>query len=410
MITRFPRAWLWLVDELIPVYVKKKYSPQQSWQDRPFGKEDSQFFFRGIEELSELFTEERAKGMPAYFSHPKFRSSYLLYFLPLQAAKFLTLFQSHASAIDAALRSGRSSSVIKIADLGVGPGTASLSFLLHLLDLPAEEALPKIEFHWFDTQEAIMMDGKALVEQLASQFPRLRGRVQVQCHKLPWWKATTSLPQDLSLVFLGHVLNETPVSQHLHLNFWEPLFKRTQGGGVLLVEPAARRTSQQLSLLRNFLLESQVLEPTAQAIWGPCLHAGACPLAEGRDWCHFSVPIDIPGHWFKTFSRALSSERQWVKYSYVWLASREFPAPQSPSHQRRVVSDPLYERAHRNSQTVGPVKNYSAKKPARKPTARLPQPIPGHSTVLLCEPDQVARWNVDSRDPIHRGDIISVRV
>src|SRR3954467_13416455 len=99
----FPPAWLWLVDEAIPTYVKKHYSPRESWKDKPFAKEDAHFFFRGIEELSELFTEERPRNIPAYFNHPKYRSSYLLYFLPLQAAKFLTLFQMHSKAIDAAI-------------------------------------------------------------------------------------------------------------------------------------------------------------------------------------------------------------------------------------------------------------------------------------------------------------------
>src|SRR4051794_1991931 len=59
---QFPPAWLWLVDEALPTLVKKNYSPKESWKDKPFTKEDAGFFFKGIEELSELFTEERSKG------------------------------------------------------------------------------------------------------------------------------------------------------------------------------------------------------------------------------------------------------------------------------------------------------------------------------------------------------------
>src|SRR4051812_38508454 len=81
----FPPAWLWLIDEAIPQLVKDEYSPRESWKGKPFTKEDARFFFKGIHELSELFTEERPKGMPPYFRHPKYRSAYLLYFLPLQA-------------------------------------------------------------------------------------------------------------------------------------------------------------------------------------------------------------------------------------------------------------------------------------------------------------------------------------
>src|SRR4051812_11812209 len=70
----FPPAWLWLVDEAIPALVKERYSPRENWKGKPFSKEDAHFFFRGIEELSDLFTEERPKNMPAYLNHPKFRS------------------------------------------------------------------------------------------------------------------------------------------------------------------------------------------------------------------------------------------------------------------------------------------------------------------------------------------------
>src|SRR5689334_3916352 len=115
---QFPPAWLWLVDEAIPTWVKKNYSPRDSWRDKPFSQEDAKFFFKGIEELSDLFTEERPKGMIPYFQHPKYRSSYLLYFLPLQAAKFLTLFQFYPAAIEATLDHGFKTGVIRIADLG----------------------------------------------------------------------------------------------------------------------------------------------------------------------------------------------------------------------------------------------------------------------------------------------------
>jgi hypothetical protein len=372
----FPSAWLWFVDEIIPTYVKKHYSPRESWKDKPFEKEDAQFFFKGIADLSALFTEERPKGMPDYFSHPKYRSSYLLYFLPLQAAKFISLFQSHAGAMKVAIQSGIEQGVIRIADLGAGPGTASLAFLIYLLEASQEmeQPLPPIEFHWFDTQDAILKDGVALIEQISSNFPKLRGKVQVKTHTLPWWKAPSLLPKNLSLTFMGHILNEVPIAQQTQIPFWAKLFELNTGGGVLMIEPASRRSSQNLSLLRNFFFESELLERTPTQIWGPCLHAESCPMAEGRDWCHFSVPIHIPGNWFRVFSRKLSSERHWVKYSYSWFATRQYPSPQPNSQLRRVISDPLQKGLYR--------------------------------TVLLCEPETPGRWEVPIKIQASRGDLI----
>lgn len=386
--TTFPRAWLWLIDELIPVRVKKQYSPRDSWKDKPFSKEDARFFFKGVDELSTLFTEERLKGMPAYFAHPKFRSAYMLYFLPLQAAKFLTLFQNHSQAIEAALENAKKSGVLRIADIGVGPGTGSLSLLLALLDWDTQTSgprqdLPQIELHWCDTHASIMKDGLEMVEQLASQFPRLRGKVQVHTHVMPWWKSASHLPDDLSLVLMGHILNESTVSQQNTHAFWKTLLGKSKGGGILMIEPASRKTSQQLSHLRNNLFEDALIERTPETIWGPCLHAEACPLGEGRDWCHFSVPVQIPGRWFKEFSIGLGSERQWVKFSYLWLASQNYPAPTPEPQMRRVVSDALSQ----GNLQAGPK---------------------AMTTVLLCEPEAPARWSVPLKDHIGRGDIIRV--
>jgi hypothetical protein len=380
--TQFPAAWLWFVDEAIPTYVKKQYSPREAWKNKPFSKEDAQFFSRGIEELSELFTEERPRRMPAYFNHPKFRSSYLLYFLPLQAAKFLTVFEMHPRALQAALEHGRAQGVLRIADLGAGPGTASLAFLLKLLSLKLEsgQELPPIELDWLDTNTAIMQDGKALAEQIAENFSRLRGKVTVRTHSTPWWDVAREVPNETSLLLLGHVLNEAPgPASESGMRLWSQLLKdRARGGGTLMIEPAARVPSQHLAQLRDQIFESELLPRSPQSVWGPCLHAEKCPLADGRDWCHFSVPTHIPGVWFKGFSKRLGSERQWVKFSYLWLASEGAWAPMPDPKLRRVVSDPL--TTDRNTQAP--------------------------RTVLLCEPEVVGRMSVPSTRLVWRGDLV----
>src|SRR6185437_1816389 len=158
---RFPAAWSWFFDETIPTWVKQNYSPRESWKDKPFSKEDAKFFFRGVEELSNIFTEDRppsARGRLDYFSHPKFRSAYLLYFLPIQAAKFVTVFQLHSKAIRAALEHARKHGVLRVLDLGAGPGTASFALILELLQIATHsgEELPQIALHWVDTNISAM--------------------------------------------------------------------------------------------------------------------------------------------------------------------------------------------------------------------------------------------------------------
>ncbi len=376
--TLFPPAWAWFIDEAVPSWVKAHYSPKETWKNKPFAKEDVQFFFKGIQELSLLFTEERPKGMPQYFHHPKYRSSYILYFLPLQMAKFLTLYELHSSAIEAAMEEGWKTGTLRIADLGAGPGTASMALLLLILNfkLSSQRELPKIEFYWFDQNKEIMADGQALVELIASNFPKLRGKVSVHTHTLPWWKATSVLPNDLALTIFGHVLNESTAPAREADLFWQKIFEKTQGGGVLMVEPATRKAAQTLAYHRDHFFEAGWVEQTPTRIWGPCLHAGTCPLAQGRDWCHFSFPAAIPGKWFKKFSEALSSERFWVKLTYLWVASPSYPAPNPSTHARRVISDPLNQG--------------------------------DHPSVLICEPETAKRYSIHPKTRVGRGDIIKI--
>jgi hypothetical protein len=101
-------------------------------------------------------------------------------------------------------------------------------------------------------------------------------------------------------------------------------------------------------------------------------------MARGRDWCHFSVPVRVPSKWFRMFSEALGSERQWLKYSYLWLAAEEFAAPEHDPRMRRVLSDPMSAAKDRGE-------------------------------VLLCEPGHPGRVESPARDPLWRGDLIYIR-
>ncbi len=377
----FPSGWTWFFDTAVPSWVKNEYSPKESWKNKPFGPVDAHFFFRGIDELSELFTQERPRNLPNYFQHPKYRSAYLLYYLPLQAAKFITLYQTHGEAILKALNEAldqNRNEPLDVADLGAGPGTASLALVLWLLDAVKAGPFPLIRFHWWDTNGPILEDGRSLLKALEEHFPKLKGRVSVECHRGPWVDAAAKLPDNGNLfVILGHVLNESPMRDiEGLLRSLAPLFQKSRRGpGILMVEPAAHRPAQLLSQLRDLILETTLVEHAPTALWGPCLHAGRCPLSGGRDWCHFSVPTEIPGRWFKQFSRGLGSERQWVKFSYVWFASQELSAPEKPEDSRLIISDPLEKRRDVRD-----------------------------ASYLICEPEQVTKKRLPSHH--RRGETI----
>ncbi len=427
------------MDVRVPQWVKQNYSPREQWKNRPFTRQDALFFLKGIRELSELFTEDRPHRLPNYFSHPKFRSSYLLYFLPLQAAKFFSLFHAHQAAIERALSHARTQGVLRVVDLGSGPGTASMALLIYLVDYLKKEGtpFPRVELDWFDLNRSVLEEGKKLIHDLGDLVPEIKENLFIRTHAVSWTESNRIVPQAPSLILVGNMLNEESLSirsmssrsdsrksaskadrgqgafvrnedqqeddswrapeDQLNPVLQSPAYRtlsqwiaRAAGGGILIVEPAAKTPSRMISVLRDSLFETEILPQKADSLWGPCLHAGKCPLSQGRDWCHFSIPSEIPGENFKFFSKGLGSERHWLKFSFLWIASLEAPASQQKlaPHQSRVVSDVI----HPPGGSSGIQKD--------------------RGIVLLCEPEQPVR--ISSKEarssdgaPLQRGDLYS---
>jgi hypothetical protein len=341
----FPARWTRILDEVIPTFVKERFSPSESWKNKPFSKEDVIFFSKGLIELSEFFTSERdGEKLPNYFTTAKFRSSYFLYFFGLQGAKFLTLFDRYPKAIQAALDHASETGVLKIIDVGSGPGTASLALLCFILEnFIGKEGksvtLPfSIELLWIDHNEGILKDGEKLLEGILSVFPEIDGNIQLKSEARPWWKHPKSFKFDASLVVFGNVLNECPDDPKIFSHGLAPFLKNPKGGGVLLLEPAFRDASQRIARIRDEV----VLGEHPLPIWGPCLHVGKCPLSSGKNWCHFSVPAALPGSFFRKFSIKLGGIRDWLKFSFVWFASTDsVKQARAPKDWVRVVSDPM---------------------------------------------------------------------
>lgn len=339
-----PQLFYLLIQEVIPAFVKKNFSPQSNWAHKPFSQEDVVFFSKGLDELSAFFSEQRVSSkLPNYFTTAKFRSSYFLYFFALQASKFLALFEKHPLAIQSILAQAKKRKELHIVDLGAGPGTASVAFLIfyfHQLlqsSTPKTKVLPfKIRLTWVDHNKTIMEEGKLLLFDLLSYLPELEGDIQVDLQVRPWWEHPKDFGKDATLILFGNVLNESAFDSKIFqtgIGQWLSHLKSTECS-LLFMEPAFKESSQRLSQIRDELL---TLFPELN-VQGPCLHRESCPLAHGRDWCHFSVPMEIQSEWFRKFSIRLGSVREWAKFSYLWL-------DHSPTLKKsalfRIVSDPI---------------------------------------------------------------------
>ena len=307
-----------------------------------------------------------------------------MYFFALQGAKFLTLFDRYPLAVDAAIVHARESGTLRIIDVGSGPGTASIAFLIYVLEKLAGEVqngkttrkvnLPfKIQLVWIDHNETILKDGKAMLAQLFEFFPEFEGDIDLVTEPRLWWKHPKDFNFEASIVLFGNVLNESSDDPRVYLSGLVPFLKKPLGAGILMIEPAFKSASQRISQIRDELMPHR--------LWGPCLHEGKCPLAEGRDWCHFSVPAELPGTIFKKFSIELGSKREWLKFSFLWVATpdAEASAKKTAFSARndakfvRVISDPM----------------------------RTPQ---GNKN-QLCTPGMIS-WIKTPIRPLYRGDVV----
>jgi SAM-dependent methyltransferase len=328
----FPAIWADFVDNVLTAVVKTRFSPKPAWKDKPFSKTDVSFFSKGLIALQEELTTDRLTNTRTrdYFAHPASRSSYLLFYLPLQAAKFLALFDHHSDALKG--RIAQADGSLRILDLGAGPGTASLAFLA-----AASAYIPKgskVQLVWLDRRSKIMEDGTALLDAfLASQNFDFEVRLEKKYLDL---STISALPAS-DFILAGHVMNELlGKAQDQVVKIISETLGRANAPELIVVEPAFRSSAQRLSANRNTWLSGDA----KLNVIGPCLHRETCPLTASRDWCHFSVPAQIPGRWFAEFSKALGGERDWLKFAYIWI-SPNMRLKKTASEVRRVVSDPI---------------------------------------------------------------------
>jgi hypothetical protein len=217
-----------------------------------------------------------------------------------------------------------------------------------------------------------MEEGKALTLDFFGSLPDFKDRLEIET-KIGVWQKGLQNTNPFSLSLFGNVFNE----EHVDLKVVDLLSKLStpSGAGTLFLEPAFKTASQTLSLLREGFLSPR--SASKLSIEGPCLHEKICPMMSGRDWCHFSIPASVPGKWFQFFSKALGSERHWLKFSYLWVSKTESKLTASPD-LRRVISDPLNrsgyeaelllcepERARKVKVRAKPEKNGTSKLPAR---------------------------------------------
>src|SRR5213594_482234 len=111
----------------------------------------------GVLTLSRLFTKQRDALDANYFADPALRRAYLLYFLPVNAAKVASLLREMPALPARPLR---------ILDVGSGPGVGALAVLDHLSQR-GDAAHHGSEVIAVDRSREALQEAEALWEQVS---------------------------------------------------------------------------------------------------------------------------------------------------------------------------------------------------------------------------------------------------
>jgi len=361
------KIWERFFESTVLEYALEAFLPpkRRGRPGRKFDRKDFEFFAPSVSELSEVFTQDRKQSrlIHHYFDHPRFQSAYLLYFYPLHTFKFFTILSPFLSSL------ASRSKTLTVIDLGAGPGTASLGLIQSLLH--SGQQVPALQLHWIDQNVKIMEHGRELIRRLYESMPEnFAAAPDIHFHRGDLLRRPAGVPQ-ADLILSGNFLNEASRNP---LELMMKVLDASKAKHLLCVEPAIRFQAQSLSELRNHLLE---LNQGWHAM-SPCLHDKVCPLSSGRDWCHSSQPVEIPGLWFLKFSEWLGSQRHFLKYSHLFVSKN----PQAVDAKvrksmLRVVSDPIETGKNKWK-------------------------------ILLCQPERTQSQMIESvrRPQIYRGDLV----
>jgi ribosomal protein RSM22 (predicted rRNA methylase) len=283
---------------------------------------------RGVAQLSQGLTRDRALAGGRYMDDPRLLGAYLLFYWPVSYLQARGVFSELPRPPGAVL------------DLGSGPAPVAFA----ALDAGASRAVAA------DRSQRALAAARALAAELGEPLGTA-----------PWdptRPAATSAAASgraWDTITLGHVVNElfagdAAAAAERRAGLLEEAARHlAPGGSLVVIEPALRETSRGLLAVRDLLVARGF------AVRAPCMFQGACPaLLRESDWCHAERPIDPPPL-VAEIARAAGLRKEAVKMSYLALAPRgEGWAAPPAGRTFRIVSEPLPSKGRLRYMACGP--------------------------------------------------------
>ena len=270
-----------------------------------------------VGQLSYRFTRARELTIGNYLEDSATALAYLVYFFPVNAAKVYRLLDELAPPFP-----NIDSNVIRVLDLGCGPGTGAMA-VLDWVQSRGWFQSGRLHCVAVDQSSASLMTchrlWSAYCESEGNSRHSLRPLHEDLQEGLSRHIKHEGGPTGYDLIIIQNVLSELatgkPGREQLRTRLvTSALDILSSHGTVMVIEPALRDASRQLHEVRDRLLQDQKC-----TVYSPCLHERSCPaLVKPDDWCHEERAWSPPA-WIKAIDRDVGFIKDALKFSYVLL-------------------------------------------------------------------------------------------
>jgi hypothetical protein len=269
--------------------------------------------------LSDAFV----RGAPPRDPSDEERIAYAAYYGPVGALK--------VAAVVAELRERGwqpPAGTLRLADLGSGPGTATLGVVLAGVGDSVDATLADRDERW---------DPSLLLGRFAATGTLRLARA----HGDPF---AARGPFDLVIAANLLVELDLEVSETARLVHAHALRELRPEGVWIAIEPASRAASRRLHELRDELVARGLV------VLAPCFHQKPCPmLADPSGWCHESREWRQPAY-HRALDRVAHLDKRSLQFSFLALGTQPL-RPASPALAARVVSTVRHEKGRTRFRT-----------------------------------------------------------
>ncbi|MDY6342721.1 MAG: small ribosomal subunit Rsm22 family protein [Sphaerochaetaceae bacterium] len=282
--------------------------------------------------LQRGLTGGRSLAGAGYMNEQPLLNSYLLYYWPVSYLQVSLALSSKSKLLS---QLGMKN-VVRVLDLGCGPGPASVA----LVDLLPRQST--IEVTLVDYSNKAMKLAEAMLPAGHAHATKVRKDLMRE--------SLDDLPGPWDVVLISHTLNELwkddgDQVEKRHQLLEQVGTKLAEGGFCFLCEPALLLTSRNLMKLRDTLVEG------GWHLLGPCMADCPCPalLAGEGHTCHCEVAWK-PGEPMASLAKTANLDRESVKMTYFFFqkGGRELaPAFAGGAVHALVVSEAMTNKSGR---------------------------------------------------------------